>query len=113
MIEKSANKKEGNNMSKQLTFNQAKVSYFKTLEQYVPIVARVHGGNHPEFYEVRKVFDVIIKKTKEAGSAKPELDGEFAQLREITNNYTVPGDVCESYEAVYNMLAEVDKAYRA
>jgi len=23
----------------------------------------------------------------------------------------VPGDVCESYEAVYVMLAEIDKAY--
>ena len=35
------------------------------------------------------------------------------KLREITDNYTVPGDVCESYEAVYNMLAELDKAYEA
>ena len=37
----------------------------------------------------------------------------FVKLREITDNYTVPGDVCESYEAVYNMLAELDKAYEA
>ncbi|MFA7115408.1 MAG: iron-sulfur cluster repair di-iron protein, ric, partial [Candidatus Omnitrophota bacterium] len=28
-------------------------------------------------------------------------------------DYTVPGDVCESYEAVYNMLSEVDQAYFA
>jgi len=34
-------------------------------------------------------------------------------LRETTNNYTVPDDVCESYEAVYNMLSELDKAYHA
>lgn len=100
-------------MSKQLTFDQVKVEHFKTLGQYVPIVARVHGDNHPEFHEVRKVFDAIIKKTKEAGTEKPELSEEFAKLREITNNYTVPGNVCESYEAVYNMLAEADKAYQA
>lgn len=100
-------------MSKQLTFNQAKENNFKTLVQYVPIVARVHGDNHPEFLEVRKFFDVIIKKTKEAGAERPELNEEFTELREITNNYTVPDDVCESYEAVYNMLAEVDKAYYA
>jgi regulator of cell morphogenesis and NO signaling len=100
-------------MSEQLTFKQAKESHFKTLEQYVPIVARVHGGNHPEFHEVRKLFDTIIKKTKEAGAEKPELIEEFTSLREVTDNYTVPGDVCESYEAVYNMLAEVDKAYQA
>lgn len=95
------------------TFNQVKDKNFKTLEQYVPIVARVHGGNHPEFHEVRKVFDTVIKKAKNAGAELPELNEEFVKLREITDNYTVPGDVCESYEAVYKMLAEVDKAYQA
>ncbi len=100
-------------MSKQLTFDQVKTSHFKTLEQYVPVVDRVHGGNHPEFHEVRKLFDAIIKKTKAAGAAKPELHDEFSRLREITDHYTVPGDVCESYEAVYHMLAEADKAYQA
>lgn len=99
-------------MSNQL-FNQVKENQFKTLDKYVPIVARVHGGSHPEFHEVRKVYDTIIKKTKEAGTELPELDEEFAKLREITNNYTVPGDVCESYEAVYTMLSEADKAYQA
>ena len=34
-----------------------------------------------EFHEVRKLFDAIIKKTKEAGLEKPELNEEFAQLR--------------------------------
>ena len=100
-------------MSKQLTFNEAKKSQFKTLEQYVPVVARVHGGSHPEFHEVHKLFNTINKKTKEAGEKKPELNEEFDKLREITNNYTVPVDVCESYEAVYKMLAEVDKIYQA
>ena len=60
-----------------------------------------------------KLFDEIIKKTKEAGAERPELNEEFAKLREVTDNYTVPGGVCESYEAVYNMLAELDKAYQA
>ncbi|MDD4680918.1 MAG: iron-sulfur cluster repair di-iron protein, ric [Clostridia bacterium] len=95
------------------TFNDTKKKHIPTLEQYVPIVARVHGGNHPEFHEVRKLFDAINEKIKEAGAEKPELNEEFARLREITNTYTVPGDVCESYEAVYNMLAEIDKAYKA
>ena len=98
-------------MSKQLTFDEVKIAHFKKLELYVPVVARVHGGHHPEFHEVRKLYDEIIKKTKEAGSNRPELNEEFTRLREITDNYTVPGDVCESYEAVYNMLAEIDKAY--
>lgn len=100
-------------MTDTLTFNQAMKKHLQTLELYVPIVARVHGGSHPEFHEVRKLFDTIVKKTKEAGSNKPELNEEFSKLREITDTYTVPADVCESYEAVYSMLAELDRAYRA
>ncbi|NLO10043.1 MAG: iron-sulfur cluster repair di-iron protein, ric [Clostridiales bacterium] len=93
------------------TFNKVNERNLKTLEQYVPIVDRVHGPNHPEFHDVRKVFEEINLKVKKAGADKPELDNEFKQLREITDNYSVPGDVCESYEAVYNMLSEIDKAY--
>ncbi|PKL62525.1 MAG: iron-sulfur cluster repair di-iron protein, ric [Methanomicrobiales archaeon HGW-Methanomicrobiales-2] len=100
-------------MTNNLTFNEAMKKHLQTLKQYVPIVARVHGGNHPEFHEVRKLFDTIATKTKDAGSNKPKLNEEFARLREITDTYTVPGDVCESYEAVYSMLAELDRAYRA
>jgi regulator of cell morphogenesis and NO signaling len=100
-------------MTNNLTFDEAMKKHLQTLELYVPIVARVHGSNHPEFHEVRKLFDTIVKKTKEAGSNKPELNEAFARLREITDTYTVPVDVCESYEAVYSMLAELDRAYRA
>ncbi|MCU6711522.1 iron-sulfur cluster repair di-iron protein, ric [Paenibacillus sp. J5C_2022] len=100
-------------MTNQLTFNQVTESHFKTLSQYVPVVARVHGANHPEFHEVRTLVETIIKETKKTGEEKPKLNEEFAKLREITTNYTIPGDVCESYEAVYNLLAEVDQAYQA
>lgn len=93
-------------------FNEAVKQNIGRLEQYVPVVARVHGGNHPEFYDVKKVFDKISVKVKNTGTNKPDLDNEFKELRQITDNYTVPGDVCESYEAVYNMLEEVDNAYQ-
>lgn len=95
------------------TFIETKAKYLQTLKQYVPVVARVHGKKHPEFLEVDKLFDAINKKIKESGSERPELNEEFAKLRNITNNYTVPGDVCESFEAVYKMLDELDKAYQA
>ncbi len=58
------------------------------------------------------MFDEINEKVRKAELEKPNLDNEFKQLRQITDNYTVPGDVCESYEAVYNMLEEIDKAYQ-
>ena len=94
-------------------FNDAKQKNLERLEQFVPVVARVHGGTHPEFHDVRKLFDEINEKIRETGSEKPELENEFKQIREITDNYTIPGDVCESYEAVYNMIAELDEAYQA
>lgn len=100
-------------MNNMQAFNSVKEKHFKTLEQYVPIVARVHGKSHPEFFEVKKVFDVLAQKIKESKSQTLELDVEFKNLREITKDYTIPEDVCESYEAVYDMLAELDKAYYA
>ena len=34
-------------MKNNSTFNEAKKTTFQTLKQYVPIVARVHGGSPP------------------------------------------------------------------
>lgn len=95
------------------TFNEVKEKNFGRLNQFTPIVDRVHGPTHPEFHEVKDVWDTIYEKTEAAGADTPQLDAEFSKLREVTNNYEVPGDVCESYEAVYNMLEEVDAAYQA
>lgn len=92
-------------------FNQIKEKNIETLELYVPIVARVHGEAHPEFHSVHRLFDAMNVKMKEAGSDKPELDQEFKELRKVTDKYRVPADTCESYEAVYNMLSELDEAY--
>lgn len=96
-----------------LTFDEVIKRNFEKLQLFVPIVARVHGENHPEFHDVHRLFDEISAKVKNAAPGKPDLDSELKQLREITNNFTVPDGVCESCEAVYNMLAEIDKAYQA
>lgn len=85
--------------------------HIATLDLYTPIVARVHGEAHPEFHVVKQVYDEISPVLKSPGSEKPELDEAFAKLREITDNYKVPDDVCESYEAVYQMLQSIDQAY--
>ena len=98
-------------MSDTATFAQARKQHLKVLKQYVPIVDRVHGPSHPEFHEVRKVFDAVVQKLDQARSKHPQLEEEFSLLRTITQNYHVPDDVCESYEAVYLMLSELDDAY--
>ncbi len=92
-------------------FKEAVDKNLKTLELYVPIVARVHGAAHPEFHEVKKVFDELSPKVNQLGEENPDLDTELQELRRITDNYTVHSDVCESYEAVYHMLEEIDRAY--
>ncbi len=98
-------------MKEKTTFQKVAEKNSKRLEQYVPIVFRVHGGNHPEFEQVQKEFLAISKKVKEAGNKKPDLKTEFLNLRQITHNYSIPEGVCESYEAVYLMLKELDEAY--
>ena len=92
-------------------FQEVKEKNIKTLEQYVPVVERVHGKTHPEFYDVKRIFDKMNEKMKASDVESVELKDEFKELRKVTNDYTVPSDTCESYEAVYNMLSELDKAY--
>lgn len=89
-------------------FEQVLNDNFDKLEQYVPVVARVHGPSHPVFYEVQEVYNSMSEKIK--ADSTISLDVEFSQLRKITNNYEVPSDVCETYEAVYTMLQQLDEA---
>jgi regulator of cell morphogenesis and NO signaling len=96
-------------MSQKTSFESTVAELMPTLEQYVPVVDRVHGAHHPEFHDVRAVFNVI--KTKMHAESKADLSEEFAQLRVITDNYAVPEDVCESYEAVYLMLKAMNDDY--
>jgi regulator of cell morphogenesis and NO signaling len=98
-------------MKEHETFIKDSEGYLKKLEQLIPIVDRVHGGNHPEFHEVRELFGLILNKTNVSKTGKPNIDEEIYKLRELTANYKVPSDVCESYEEVYIMLAKLDEIY--
>ena len=83
----------------------------KRFLEIIKIVRKVHGESHREFYEV---YDQYLKlyegfETNDDLRIKETLH----RLRVLTHDYLVPNDVCESYEAVYNMLEEVDVAYTA
>ncbi|NLA42504.1 MAG: iron-sulfur cluster repair di-iron protein, ric [Smithella sp.] len=93
------------------TFTEAYNRLHPTLKQYIPVVDRVHGPHHPEFHDVRAIYEKIIAKIEANPAETPDLTEEFSKLRAISDNYAVPGDVCETYEAVYNMLSELDSAY--
>lgn len=95
------------------TYKEAVKKYFTKLKIFTLAITKRHGKNHPEVFEVRDLFKTINKKSKFAKVKKPDLDTEFAQLRKVTNNYTIPADACEAYTSVYTMLSEVDKAYQS
>lgn len=95
-------------MSEKKAFNQTFERFFPKLQQYVPVVERVHGGHHPEFFEVRVEYNKLVDKYKNNES---DLSEEFDRLNSITNSYKVPSDVCETYEAVFVMLKELSDSY--
>lgn len=91
-------------------FKNLESEYMEKLKLFVPIVNRVHGKEHPEFNDVKIEFDNISNKINNENYLLKE---EFNNLKKITNNYQVPNNVCESYEMVYQMLKELDDAYRS
>lgn len=95
------------------TFNTYMKENEETLEMYTTAITRAHGKNHPEAFDVRELYTEIHAKTTEAGAERPVLDVEFAELREVTNHYEIPGDVCQTFAAVYDMLSEADQIYQA
>ena len=100
-------------MPERKTFDELVKSDFEKLDLYTTAITSAHGKNHPEAFEVRKLFEKINEKVKDAGKNKPDLDAEFVQLREITDNYTIPEDVCEAYAGTFEMLSEADMDYQA
>lgn len=96
------------------TFKDLFEEHLVDLELYVPVVAKVHGTEHPEFLKVKEIYDELMKKIEVKGLEsidQVDLKEEFAKLRKITNAYKIPEDTCETYEAVYDMLGQLDKAY--
>lgn len=95
------------------TFDTLLNEFFPKLAIYTRPLTRAHGKNHPEVFEVHELFQTMNAKVQEDDSDKTNLDKEFSELRKVTNDYALPADACETYEAVYSMLSEADAAYYA
>lgn len=93
------------------TFTQYIDTHAEKLDLYTTAITRAHGKNHPEAFDVRDIYVDLKEKTDAAKPNQPDLNSEFTELREITDNYTIPGDVCETFAAVYNMLKEANSIY--
>ena len=82
----------------------------ETLDLYTKAITKAHGRNHPEVFEVRSLYQGIHDKVR---GGNYDLASEFAQLRTVTSNYAIPGDVCGAFKATYELLAEFDSLARA
>ena len=67
--------------------------------ELAPIIERVHGENHSEMTRVREITEALQRSD---AAARTKL---FAELRAVTDDYAIPGDVCETFEATYRALA--------
>ena len=74
--------------------------------QLTPILARVHGANHPELVKVCDLTAQLAQSPTTESSTQL-----FDQLRPITKNYAVPADGCEAYGAAYASLKAADTAH--
>lgn len=72
--------------------------------QLAPIVERVHGAHHPELTRVREITEEL-QRTDNTTSTMTL----FQELRTVTENYAIPNDVCEAFEATYHALERADK----
>lgn len=80
---------------------------FEKLNFYLPIVKKVHEKDHDEIFEVDRIYNCIKENIDNSNHDK--LEDDFVNLRKITNDYTIPQDTCETYEAVYKMLKKIDE----
>lgn len=96
-----------------MTFQEVIKENFPLLKQYTPVLARVHGKAHPELARVRDIFQEIQDTVKTEDINQVDISPQFEELRNITDNYTVPSDGCGTYLETYEMLEKADQAYHA
>ena len=101
------------NRRKPKTFHDIVQINYQTLEFYTQAIQHAHGKDHPEVFDVRKIFKRIMEKVNEAEEVIPNLDAELSDLREVTKDYAVPKKVCGIYASTYDMLSKIDQAYEA
>ena len=69
---------------------------FTELDKILPVVVRVHGDHHPELAQVAALY-ARLKAGEDVGD----------ELRQVTQNFTVPADACPTFEKVYKDLSQL------
>lgn len=108
------------------------------IAELLGIILREHGKSHPELFQVYCLFgkqktdleqhllkeetmlfpalanrktskEELISLTKGIIDEHVSAEDALAKLREVTDNYRIPSDVCETFIKTYEMLEEVEK----
>lgn len=78
----------------------------KILFPYIKEMAKASGGKQPlqasHFGTVQNPINMMEMEHEAVGEA-------LAQIRELTNNYTLPDDACASYSLLYRLLDEFEQ----
>ncbi len=93
------------------TFKQFLLANEEKLDMYTTAIAKVHSRLHPEVHEVKALYDELLTKVKQDDAT--DLTPLFDQLTQVTSDYRIPADTCQTYEAVYQDLQTADSMYRA
>ncbi len=75
--------------------------YFPYIKHLVSVKKSAMFYKKPSFGSIHDTFEKIENEHKSVGE-------KLEQIREITNNYTLPSDACASYTLLFKMLDEVE-----
>lgn len=71
-----------------------------------PVVEKVHGAHHPELIRVHELTRALAATTDDT-----RIAGYYSELRQVTDNYTIPADACEGLESHYRALEESEQIW--
>lgn len=82
--------------------------HHEKMDLFTSAITRAHGKNHPEAFDIRDLYIEMMGNFE----SDDKLQTIFDELTSVTDNYAVPSDVCETYEAVIHHLKHADELYR-
>lgn len=85
--------------------NETITECIAVLDKVLPVVVRVHGGNHPELSDIFASYGTL----KNAILDGTDTSSAVAEIRRLTDGYTLPADACQAYTKVYNALKTIDE----
>lgn len=75
------------------------------LDLYTNAITKAHGKNHPEIFEIRRIYQAIQEKMSQN---QVDLVPEFRQIRLLTSDYAIPNEACPTLSKTYQLLEEFD-----